>query len=259
MSTSSTRSSKSLGSSFAYDDELPFWIDGPDLPRFYETVDWSDIDFISHNAKFDALILAFIYKKFPKRYGCTLSMMQNWLVHQTGSVSLDALGKRYGLQKGYLPTKGVNFLALTRDAQMYQATRTYAIQDLNICRYGYRQMMADGFPPSELEVVDWVIRMAAIPQLEVDRELIAQHLGEVLAAKQKLLDDAALETRDPVMRDESLAAALMFFGVNPVPRKISKGTGKEQWAFAKTDREFTDLLEHRQPCGAGDRGSQARA
>ena len=235
---------ESLGCAFAYDDEPAFWVDGPDLNAFFEDVRWSEIDAISHNALFDMLILTFRYAIFPAHYGCSMSMMQNWMVHQTGSASLDALAKRYGMQKGYLPTKGVNWQQLSRDAKMYTDLRTYALQDIHICRYGYNAMLQEGFPVSELEVIDWVIRMAAIPQLEMDKELVSQHLGEVLAHKQQLLDNAELETRDPVMRDEALAAALMFFGVNPVPRKISKHTGKEQWAFAKTDKDFTDLLEH---------------
>jgi DNA polymerase len=233
-----------LGCAVAYDDEPARWVDGPDLPAFFKTVDWSAVDAISHNALFDMLILTFRHAIFPAHYGCSMSMMQNWMVHQTGSASLDAGAKRYGLAKGYLPTKGVNWHQLSRDAVMYKATREYAVNDVNICRFLYNTMLSEGFPVSELEVIDWVVRMAAIPQLEMDRELVAAHLGEVLAHKQKLLDDAELENRDPVMRDEMMALALMAFGVDPVPRKMSKKTGKEQWAFAKTDKEFTDLLEH---------------
>lgn len=239
-----------LGCAFAYDAEPAFWIDGPQVPEFFKSVDMASVDMISHNALFDALILAFHYHLQPAHYGCTLSMARNWVVHQTGSVSLAAVSQRYGLppkMDTLSRMRGVNFQALIRDAPLYAEMRTYGVDDVNKCRYIYNTMLQEGFPVSELEIVDWVIRMAAIPQLEVDREVVAQHLGEVLAHKQKLLDDAALDTRDPVMRDESLAAALSFFGVNPVPRKISKRTGKEQWAFAKTDKEFTDLENHPNP------------
>lgn len=239
-----------LGCAFAYDAEPAFWADGPQLPEFFKTVDMASVDIISHNALFDALILAFHYHLQPAHYGCTLSMARNWVAHQTGSVSLAAVAKRYGLPEKMstlLRTNGVNFQEMKGNPVLHREVANYGIDDVNKCRYIYNTMLQEGFPTSELEIVDWVVRMAAIPQLEVDREVVAAHLGEVLAQKQKLLDDAALDTRDPVMRDEALAAGLMMFGVSPVPRKISKRTGKEQWAFAKTDQEFTALLEHPDP------------
>jgi DNA polymerase len=48
------------------------------------------------------------------------------------------------------------------------------------------------------------------------------------------------------MSDQQLAAKLLFLGVQP-PTKISRTTGKEAFAFAKTDKEFTALLEHPKP------------
>ena len=85
-------------------------------------------------------------------------------------------------------------------------------------------------------------------KFELDLNVLAEHLAEVKAAKQALLDACNME-KDQVsslMSDTQLAAKFLFLGVDP-PRKISKTTGKEQYAFAKTDREFTDMLEHPEP------------
>lgn len=238
---------EALGSGFAWGDEPGFWIDGPALPEFFASVDWSSTNCISHNALFDALILAFRYAVKPKRYGCTLSMARNWISHQTGSVSLASCAKRYGLPVKWdtlLRTKGVNFHQLVNDPLLHQEVKDYGIDDTAKCRFLYNTFLDEGFPPGELDVVDWVVRMAAEPQLVWDAAVVAEHLGEVLAHKQKLLDNAKLDTRDSLMKDEVLAASLMFFGVDPVPRKMSKTTGKEMWAFAKTDKAFTALLEH---------------
>jgi DNA polymerase len=46
-----------------------------------------------------------------------------------------------------------------------------------------------------------------------------------------------------LMSDTKLAAILIMLGVQP-PMKFSAKQKKEVYAFAKTDKEFTDLLEH---------------
>lgn len=234
---------------FAEENGATYSIDGQNLPAAFAAIDWDNTDVISHNAQFDALILAFRYGVYPKRCGCTLSMAQNWIFHQTGSVSLAACAKRYGLQKMDTVHKmvGVNYQMLLRDPVLHGEVRRYAASDADLCRQIYVQIMAAGFPPEELDVIDWTIRMAARPQFEIDPLLVAEHLGEVLAKKQELLDNAGLENRDPLMQDDTLAASLLFMGVDPVPRKVSKTTGKERWAFAKTDKDFVELLDHENP------------
>jgi len=229
------------------DGDAAYCIRNPYLPQFFKTIDWADTEVISHNAQFDALILAFRFGVYPKKYGCSMSMAQNWIVHQTGAVSLLACAQRYGMP-AKMDTlnrlKGVNWHQLKNDPVLLEEACEYAIDDTIKCRDIYEQILADGFPVSELDVIDWTIRMAAQPKFEIDQIIVAEHLGNVIARKQQLLDNANLANRDNLMKDDVLAASLMFMGVDPVPRKISKKTGKEQWAFAKTDKEFTELLDH---------------
>ena len=225
-------------------------IDGPDLPDFLDQIDWNNSELISHNAQFDALILAFRYGRYPKRYGCSMSMAQNWIAHQIKTVSLANCAKRYGLPEKMdtvVRTKNVNYHQLSRDPALLAEVHEYAIDDARKCKAIYEQILADGFPEGELDTIDWTIRMAARPQLEIDPLIVAEHLGEVIARKQELLTKAGLDNRDNLMSDDILAASLTMLGVDPVPRKISKKTGREQWAFAKTDKEFTDLLAHESP------------
>jgi DNA polymerase len=56
----------------------------------------------------------------------------------------------------------------------------------------------------------------------------------------------ALITKDNLMSNPQLAETLRSLGVEP-PMKISPATGKETFAFAKTDEEFKALLEHKNP------------
>ena len=241
---------EALGCAFIDEGGATVWVDGPDLPDHFRDIDWSNTTFISHNALFDALILSFHYGIKPAKYGCTLSMARNWIAHQVRSVSLASCAERYGLpakMDTLARTKGVNFHQLSRDPALHMEVKKYGIDDVGKCKFLYDTFMADGFPETELDVIDWVIRMAAQPQLEIDRTVVAEHLNEVLQHKQLLLANAGMDNRDNLMRDDALAGLLNILGVDPAPRKISKTTGKEQWAFAKTDKEFTALLEHPSP------------
>lgn len=241
---------ESLGCAFHIDDGPGQWIEGPELPKYFSSIDWSDIYAISHNAAFDMVILGLRYDTRPARYGCTLSMARNWLSPETGSVSLAACAKRYNLppkMDTVHKTKGLGYAALTQMPDLHAEVMTYGVDDCDKCRFLFNRMLADGFPEGELDVIDWVVRMAAQPQLEVDANIVAAHLNAVVAKKQALLDNAGMESRDNLMSDDKLAGILTMLGVDPVPRKISKTTGQEKWAFAKTDKAFTDLLEHENP------------
>lgn len=222
------------------------WFDGPQLPGLFKSIDWGQTYAISHNALFDMLVLSARYGVRPKMYGDTLSMARNWIQHSTGRVSLDACSKFLGFGDKMLTvtkTKGISYEVLRRMPELHKEVQEYAIDDMGKCRSIFLHLMNDGFPPRELRVIDWVVKMAAQPTLEFDPLLLAEHLAEVKAAKAALLERAGLDNRDNLMRDSALAAMLLFAGATP-PMKISKATGKEQFAFAKTDKEFTALLDH---------------
>lgn len=228
------------------------WVDGPDLPALFQAIDWGSTCAISHNALFDALILKLRYNVVPFMYGDTLSMAQNWLRHSTDRVSLAALSKHYGLPEKMdtlLRTKGVNFHALTQDPHLHQEVATYAMDDAEKCQTIYHRMLADGFPESQLDIIDMVIRMTTEAKFELDATLLAEHMADLKAKKEQLLVDAQLGD-DPTNLGRNAAFAFMLYelGVNPVPTKPSPAKPDTQiYAFAKTDKEFTALLDHENP------------
>jgi DNA polymerase len=79
--------------------------------------------------------------------------------------------------------------------------------------------------------------------------LLEKHLEEVRTRKRMLLTDLGLTgvseeaLTKMLMSNEIFAKYLKNLGIDP-PTKISARTGKEAWAFAKTDKGMTDLLEH---------------
>lgn len=240
---------EALGCSFQIGDDEPFWLDGPELPDFFRTHNWSNTRLISHNAMFDMLILALIYGTYPAAYGCTLSMARNWIRHETGKCDLGTLARRYGMAKGdsILKMKGVTYgMLIEEDPDRYDEFCSYCENDTRLCRYLWHAFIEEGFPVSELEVIDWTVRMVVRPALTIDSILVAEHLAEVKAKKQALLAAAELDSRDVLMSDDKLASILVTLGVTP-PTKYSPTTNEEVWAFAKTDQAFTDLLDDENP------------
>ena len=238
---------EAIGCSFMFEGEEAVWIDGPALPHFLAGEDWSDTRLISHNAMFDMLILALRYGVYAGAYGCTLSMARNWIRHQIGRCDLKSCAKRYGMEKGDAihNMKGVSYHAL--NGSQYDEFIAYCVNDTRICHFLWTTFLEEGFPESELDIIDWTIRMVVQPALEIDLIRVAEHLAAVKAEKQRLLDAAGLDDRSSLMSDELLAGVLIELGVDPPPMKVSPTTNEMIWAFAKTDQEFTELENHEDP------------
>jgi DNA polymerase I-like protein with 3'-5' exonuclease and polymerase domains len=239
---------EALGCGFATEAGDTLWVDGPDLPAFFARVDWSSTFAIGHNALFDALILSNKYGVVPGLYGCTMSMAKNWISHATEKVSLAACSQYYMLPPKMdtaQKLKGLNFHAISQQPELHQEMRTYGVDDAVKCRQLYRNFMKEGFPRQQLEIIDMTIRMAALPQFELDPNVLHEHLAEVKAEKQRLLDEAQLTERTPLMSNDAFAGLLLVAGVT-APMKTSK-KGNEIYAFAKTDKAFTALLDHEDP------------
>jgi DNA polymerase len=81
------------------------------------------------------------------------------------------------------------------------------------------------------------------PMLELDADLLEEHLFTIQSTKIKLL---AHYDKDDLMSNPKFAQLLKVHGVEP-PMKKSLATGKETYAFAKTDEAFKALLEHENP------------
>ena len=240
---------ETLGCAFVEDTGIKQWVDGPDLPVFFKTIDWQNTFVISHNALFDAVILAWRYGIVPGFYGDTLSMARNWLSHSLGSLSLASLAEYYGMPAKWDTVnklKGVNFHYLKSMPDLHGETKSYAIDDAIKCRDIYYRMRSEGFPGSQLELIDMVIRMSTQPRFEADLNVLCEHLATVKNAKQALLDEAGLEDPSSVMSDLRLRGMLLM-RLGWYPSKVSPTTGKETTAFSKKDKEFTDLLDHEDP------------
>ncbi len=237
-----------LGAAIKIDDQASVWVDGPDLPYVFRQIPWASCAHASHNASFDAAISSWRYGIQPGLWVDTLAMARPTIYPQTGTVSLDSCAKHLGLPaKGSAihRMKGYRFAEFKANRTLYAEGTDYARHDADLCRQIYLALRSN-FPPDEFIIMDMVVRMVANPQFELDPGILLQHLLQVQADKQALLDRLSMSDASELQSNDKFAVLLENLGVDP-PRKVSSTTGKETWAFSKTDQEFLELQEHDDP------------
>jgi DNA polymerase I-like protein with 3'-5' exonuclease and polymerase domains len=202
---------------------------------------WGQSIALAHNAMFDAAILSWYFGIRPRGWADTLSMARPIHGTEVGG-SLKALTAYYGI--GVKGDEVVNALGKHRaDFTPEELSRyaEYCINDVEITAKLF-EILVEDFPPVELRLIDLTIRMYSEPELVLGKETLRSHLAHVQDVKSQLLDKALID-KDDLMSNPRLAEILRNFGVVP-PMKISPTTGKETYAFSKTDEGFKALLEH---------------
>ena len=196
---------------------------------------------LCHNTAFDGAILSWIYDIHPKFLFDTLSMARP-LTGLTVGGSLRALSKLFGLgEKGteIYNTLGKRKKDFTRSE--LDAFGVYCRQDVNLTYHLFKKLLPYT-TKGELVIIDMMLRMFTEPKIVLDKPRLEAHLADVRAKKQELLSRIPF-TKDQLMSNNLFAEVLKSLGVTP-PMKISPTTGKETFAFAKTDDGFKELLEH---------------
>ena len=214
------------------------------LQAHFKKYDWANSYVLAHNTAFDGAILSWLFGVTPKGWLDTLSMARAIHGVDAGG-SLAVLATRYEIGK-----KGEEVVAALdkrrKDFNPEDLARygEYCKNDVELCYELFTIFMQD-FPVPELKVIDATLKMFVEPILQLDLPLLEQHLEDVKERKEKLLEAAAAHI-DDLMSNDKFAALLQQLGVDP-PKKTSARTGKEAWAFAKTDEEFKKLAEHPDP------------
>lgn len=253
-----------IGCAFKFDDGKTYWVHGPDaVCEHIAEIDWSDCIVLAQNTAFDSFILTQHYGVKPLAWADTLGMSRALFPHEK-SHSLAAQAQRAGI--GAKGDEVINALGKRyEDFTPEQLAKygEYCINDVELTYALFHRYMQMGFPKKELKLIDLTLRMFNEPVLELDRALLVDHLVGVRSRKQvlmervrdKLLDSADPDTRQTVfaagldgvktllMSNPKFAEALRSLGVEP-PTKISPTTGKETFAFAKSDEAFKALEEH---------------
>lgn len=198
---------------------------------------------LCHNAAFDGFILSEHFGIYPKFWFDTLSMARP--IHNVDvGCSLAALVNHYNIgEKG---TEVVNAMGKRIDDFTPKETQAYMVycgHDVDLT-YELFLKLRKKYKPGELLVIDTTIRMFTEPYIEVDKDKLEAHLQAIKDKKAELLEVLGGDKAASILRSNpKFADLLKRLGVEP-PMKTSPTTGKQTYAFAKTDKEFILLKAH---------------
>ena len=216
------------------------WLAGEQIGFFLESA--HDAAFIAHHAQFDGFILNHVYGAKPAFWFDTLSMSR--ALHQhLPSHSLGKLVAHFHLGTPktvpYNQFRGKTLAEI--DARLLQTIGDGCLHDIELTHQLY-ELLVHQMPADELELIDETIRLYTEPVLEGDVPLLKEALQEAIVARESKMHELGL-TDDVLKSDRKFATLLRGAGVEP-PTKISATTGREAFAFAKSDLEFQALLDH---------------
>lgn len=230
----------------------PFALEADQVQRFFDLLDPNETVLISHNALFDMCIVVWRYNFVPRLMVDTMSIARACLGHKLKSLSLEsvALHLKLGVKGGAVKQMVGLRTADIKAAGYWPDYVAYGKLDSTLCEGIFDKLVRGGeFPFNELIVTDMVIRATVLPQFSLNQVELAEHHADILQQKQNLLGAAmslGADGRSSLMSDNAFAELLRKVGVEP-PTKISPVTGRENYAFAKSDKAFTDLEEHPNP------------
>ena len=234
---------QTIGVSVKENDNEAKWFSGTheEILDFLSHYDWSNSFALAHNAMFDAAILSWRFDIQPMAWLDTLSMARATDGLEAGN-SLAKLAVRYNL--GRKGTEVVEALGKRREdfsKHDLSAYGGYCNNDVELT-YALFHVLVQRFSKSELQLISLTIKMFSEPVLRLDTPLLEQHLMQVQAKKERLLEQC-IANKETLMSNNKLADLLISMGVEP-PMKESPRTGKVTFAFAKNDEEFKELAKH---------------
>jgi hypothetical protein len=241
-----------------------------------QSIDWSDKIAVGHNMSgFDSMLLKWRCGVDPKMYACTAAMARSKYSKtltmfggkQMVGVSLKKLSKELGvgfkLDLEATNTKGKHLCDFSPEE--LEAMKEYNKVDTDLCAGLFKKLVKE-ITKAEMWHIDATTRMLVDPKFVVDYDIVRKALAQVKEEKltslqglaQRLdlpelvfqsMDDGTAITelvRQQLASSAKFALLLKDLGV-PTPMKVSKVTGKEAPALAKTDQGFLALLDHENP------------
>jgi len=222
-----------------YGDPLPAtWIRGKDIAEWAKDFDWSKTAVIAQNALFDVSILAWIYGHHPAFIFDTLSMGRAVRGVEAGN-SLKKMAEDFGLEpKGEGLNSSENYLD-DLPFPVEQELADYCRHDVYLCEEIFKRLV-DGYPASELRLIDITLKMYTQPRLVLDEAMLFQAIEEERTTREELL--ARLNVDDATLASNPKFADILAQLGCSIPYKKSKTTGKQTLALAKNDAMFQALL-----------------
>lgn len=235
---------QSFGASVKVGDQPSQWMNHAQLVDYFSTVDWSTTHMIGHNLMFDAFVLAFHYGHVAAHYIDTLKMARYCLGQ---SIKSHSLGTVYQAVTGLQGKQKVGALdeldgVFRPTPDQMQRLGEYAQDDADEA-YAIFAALYPQFPAVEYPRMSWCVRMFVSPMLMLDPLKLEEVHEFEKKEKQELLDLVGYDIKQ-IRSNDQFAEILTQAGLASLPMKKSPSTGKDTYAFSKTDKEFQDLLDH---------------
>lgn len=229
------------GCSFQPPGSKSYWVAGHDESlKECQKLGLDQRPVVAHNMAFDGFILHEHADIHCGTYVDTLSMARAAVGVHT-RLDLDSLAELFGLghkTAGLSDTKDKRILTPEECA----ALGAYCNNDVNLCMLIYDKLLPF-VPYDEMHLIDLTLRMFCDPRLLVDTDMVLQEWNDEKTRKESALSRAEV-LATTVSSNPQFADLLWSLGVEP-PHKLSARTGKEVFAFAKTDPGFKALLVHK--------------
>ena len=233
-----------IGIAVKENDNESTWYTGTfkEIKESLETYNWKDSLVLAHNTQFDGAILSWLFGIHPKGWLDTLCMARAIHGVEAGG-SLKVLAERYEIgEKGTEVLQALGQRRIDFLPDELHRYGEYCKNDVDLTWKLFNIFIDADFPPQELKVIDITLKMFTEPSLVLDLPLLEQHLEDVKIKKERLME-ACMADKDTIMSNNKFAELLTSLGVIP-PTKISLTTGKETFAFAKTDEGLKELASH---------------
>ena len=221
---------------YGSDDPIE-WIGGEGLREYFSGVDWGRTAVLAHNAQFDVSIMEWVYNARPAFIFDTLSMGRALRGVEVGN-SLAKLAVDFGLPAKGTAVHSTDGLEVLTE-QIERELAEYCAHDVYLCEEIFKRFV-NGYPKSELRLIDMTLKMYTRPTLELDQPMLIKALSEEGELREGLLQRLGIQ-ETTLASNQQFAAVLESLGV-AAPTKISKTTGKPTLALAKNDALFQALL-----------------
>jgi hypothetical protein len=237
-----------IGVAVVKNEEPAVWFSGSDLETIgwlNSNFDWENSAVRCQNTLFDGYILTQHCGIKPKLWMDTLCQGRMLLPYLT-SHSLANLVKQYNLpDKGTAVVKALGKRRADFNPTELAEYAEYCKHDAWLCKELGAKF--DPFtPPLAMKLIDMTVRMFTEPMLIGDQAKMKQLYDDEVKRKADLLLRAETN-REIIMSNDKFAEALLALGVTPPMKQSKANPEKETYAFAKSDKDFTDLQEHDDP------------
>lgn len=215
------------------------WVTGHDESlRGLEYYGYEERPVCAHNTAFDAFICHQHADLHPAMYCDTLSMARatigHHLRHNLDTVA-PVLGYGTKMEGALAETKGLRILPPEILAKLGE----YCVRDVDLCHKIFWHLY-EYMPEDEMELINLTLKMFCEPKLLIMEDEVAAEWENEKLRKQKKLDESGRDISQ--FTSAPKFAAMLEAAGGVVPMKKSPTTGKQTYAFAKTDPGFKKLL-----------------